>query len=234
MGLLAAAILVGVLLRPDPLLVAREWAGAEVAVGPVHGSSASRAWRAVRDRPVIGYAIAGLALAHASMISVMVMTPLHMEHGGAELDVIGLVISIHVLGMFAFSPFVGFLADRYGRAPVLATGGGVLILALLLCASSPEGMSWQVSAGLFLLGVGWSLAMVSSSTMVAEHAPLAVRTDVQGSSDLVMGLTAASAGALAGLVVDLAGYPTLALVTLALALGVVGSAARAAATRRTS
>ncbi len=42
-----------------------------------------------------------------------------------------------------------------------------------------------------------------------------------------MGITAASAGALAGLVVDLAGYPVLALVTLALAFGVAGCAARA-------
>ena len=45
----------------------------------------------------------------------MIMTPLHMEHGHAELEVIGLVISLHVLGMFAFSPVVGILADRYGR-----------------------------------------------------------------------------------------------------------------------
>jgi MFS family permease len=82
-------------------------------------------------------------------------------------------------------------------------------------------MSWQVTGGLFLLGLGWSLAMVSASTMVAEYAPLAARTDVQGTSDLVMGLTAAVAGGLAGLIVDLAGYRMLAIVTLALAAGTV-------------
>lgn len=226
-GMLAAALVAFLMLRPDPLFVAREREG-EVNIGHVAaGSSATRAWGAVRERRVIGFAIAGLALAHATMVSVMVMTPLHMQHGGAEIDVIGLVISVHVLGMFAFSPLVGMLADRVGRALVLGIGGMVLVVALLLCASSPEGMSWQVTAGLFLLGVGWSLAMVSASTMIAEHAPLDARTDVQGSSDLVMGVTAASAGALAGLVVDLAGYPALALVTLALAFGVAGCAARA-------
>ncbi|WP_255984981.1 hypothetical protein, partial [Klebsiella pneumoniae] len=68
---------------------------------------------------------------------------------------------------------------------------------------------------------------VSSSTMVAEHAPLESRTDVQGAADLVMGLTAAAAGLVAGVVVDVSGYPTLALVTLVLALGVLGSAVRA-------
>ncbi|WP_278255555.1 MFS transporter [Nocardioides convexus] len=175
----------GALLRPDPLLLAQEQAAADAEAGlrtvvPLTGSSWSRAVAAVRERPVLGYAIGGLALTHATMIGVMVMTPLHMEHGGSGLEVIGIVISVHVLGMFAFSPLVGLLADRFGRPPVLGAGGAVLLVALLLCASAPSGMSWQVTAGLFLLGLGWSLAMVSASTMVAEHAPLEARTDVQG------------------------------------------------------
>ena len=240
-GMLVAALLVGVLLRPDPLLTAQAAALAEATgpVGPPTGTAWSRTRRAVQERPVLGYAIGGLALTHATMIGVMVMTPLHMEHGGSGLEVIGVVISVHVLGMFAFSPLVGMLADRVGRPQVLGAGGAVLLVALLLCASAPTGMSWQVTAGLFLLGVGWSLAMVSSSTMVAEHAPLAARTDVQGVADLVMGLTAAAAGALAGVVVGIADYPALALVSLALVAGVIGAAVRAAAdvagaTRRTA
>jgi MFS family permease len=237
-GMLLAALAVGVLLRPDPLLLAQEAAIASEAMpaGPPTGTAWSRALRAVRERPVLGYAVAGLALTHATMIGVMVMTPLHMEHGGAGLEVIGVVISVHVLGMFAFSPVVGWLADRFGRPPVLGAGGGVLLVALVLCASAPTGMSWQVTAGLFLLGVGWSLAMVSASTMVAEHAPLEARTDVQGSADLVMGLTGAAAGGLAGVVVGVADYPALALVSLALVAGVLGAAVRAGleTTRRTA
>ena len=225
-GMLLAALVVGLLLRPDPLLVALEVAG-KPAVEPT-GTSWNRARDAVRERPVLGFAVAGLAAAHAAMVGVMVMTPLHMEHGGAELDVIGIVISVHVLGMFAFSPLVGMLTDRLGRERVLATSGGILVLSLLLCAWAPEGAHWQIFGGLFLLGLGWSFAMVSASTMIADHAPLDARTDVQGAADLVMGLTAAGSGALAGLVVGLAGYPVLSLVTLLLALGVVVAAARAA------
>ena len=101
------------------------------------------------------------------MVGVMVMTPLHMEHGGSGLEVIGVVISVHVLGMFAFSPLVGLLADRVGRPPVLGAGGAVLLVALLLCASAPTGMSWQVTAGLFLLGLGWSFCTVSASTLLS-------------------------------------------------------------------
>ena len=181
---------------------------------------------AVRERPILGYAVLGLAGAHATMVSVMVMTPLHMSHGGSELRIIGVVLSVHVLGMFAFSPLVGMFADRAGRPVVLAAGGFTLLASLVLCASAPEGSSWQIFAGLFLLGLGWSFATVSSSTMIADHAPLDARTDVQGGADLVMGLTAAVAGGLAGLIVDQAGYPALALTTIALAVVVLLAAAR--------
>ena len=103
----------------------------------------------------------------------------------------------------------------------------VLLVSLALCALSPEGSSVQIFAGLFLLGLGWSFATVAASTMIADHAPLEARTDVQGTADLVMGLTAATAGGLAGLVTGAFGYPTLAVCTVALALLVVLAAVRA-------
>ncbi|MBB6629579.1 MFS transporter [Nocardioides sp. KIGAM211] len=231
-GMLAAAVVIGVFLRPDPLLLARAEAGAP-ATAPT-GTSWGRAVAAVRERPVLGCAVAGLAAAHAAMVAVMVMTPLHMEHGGAELRVIGVVISVHVLGMFAFSPVVGWLADRHGRPPVLVAGGVLLLVSLVIASRSPEGSSWQIFVGLFLLGLGWSFATVASSTLVADHAPLDARTDVQGAADLVMGLTAAAAGGLAGVVVGVWGYATLALLCLALVAVVVTAGLAAGADWQTA
>ena len=221
LAMLAAALVVQVRLRPDPLLLAREVAAREPVA--VLGTAWGRAVAAVRERRVLGAAAGGLACAHAAMVGGRVMTPLHMEHGGAHLRVIGVVISVHVLGMFAFSPLVGTLADRLGRAPVLVAGGAVLLVSLVLCALAPAGSSWQIFVGLFLLGLGWSCATVAASTLVVDHAPLAVRTDVQGAADLVMNLTAAVAGGLAGVVVGAFGYPVLAAVTGVLALAVLAA-----------
>ena len=95
----------------------------------------------------------------------------------------------------------------------------------------PEGSSWQIFAGLFLLGLGWSFATVAASTMIADHAPLEARTDVQGAADLVMGLTAAAAGGLAGVVTGAWGYPRWRSARSALALLVVLAASRRAASR---
>ena len=207
-GMLLAALVVGTLLRPDPLLLAREVAGVEAA--PPTGTSWGRVRRAVVDHPVLGAAVLGLVGSHAAMIAVMVMTPLHMEHGGAELRIIGVVISVHVLGMFAFAP--------------LAVGGVLLVVSLLLSGAAPEGSSWQIFAGLFLLGLGWSFGTVAASTLIADHAPLDVRPDVQGAADLLMGLGAAAAGGLAGVVVGTLGYAHLSHGTIALALLVVVAA----------
>jgi MFS family permease len=205
-GMLLAGLVVWVRLRPDPLLVVRAQAGEPS--GPAARGPSVRA--VLRAQPALGAAMAGLAAAHAVMISVMVMTPLHMEHGHAELRVIGFVISLHVLGMFAFSPLVGWAADRVGRRPVLAAGGVVLLLSLLMCARAPEGNSPQIVVGLFLLGLGWSLATVAGAAMVAELAPLGSLTQVQGTADVVMGLAAAGGSAASGVIVGELGFAALA------------------------
>lgn len=226
-ALVAAAAWIGVLLRPDPLLLAQAAAPVEPSDTPTR--SWSRFTTTVREVPAVGAAVVGMACAHASMVTVMIMTPLHMEHGGAHLEVIGFVISLHVLGMFAFSPLVGLAADKWGRPPVLVAGGLTLLVSLVLCGFAPEGSSWQIFAGLFLLGLGWSFSTVAASTIIADRTPLSARTDVQGSSDMVMSLMAAGGGALAGVIVQGFGYPVLAAFAALLGAAVV---AAGIATRR--
>ena len=221
--MLVAAVLVLILMRPDPLLVARSLA--DVDPEPPSGTSWGRAMAAFGASPALTAAAVAQALAHAVMVAVMIMTPLHMEHGGAQLEVIGFVISLHVLGMFAFAPVVGTLADRVGRGPMLGVGAAILLISLVLCGSSPEGHSWQITTGLFLLGLGWSFATLSASATIADLAPLEVRTDVQGTSDMAMGLTAAAAGAFSGAIVGAAGFDVLAALAAVLACGVAVAAA---------
>ncbi len=223
LGMLVAALVVSVSLRPDPLLVAREAAIARG--GAVRGSTSwGRVVEVARTRPGVAAGAAALALAHAVMIAVMVMTPLHMHHGGATLEVIGVVISVHVLGMFAFAPVVGWATDRFGRPMVLSAGAVVLLCSLALSGSAPAGASYRIAVGLFLLGLGWSLCTIAASTLLSESAPLDARTDVQGAADLVMGLTAAAAGALAGVVVGTLGYPWLTVFAAVLVTGVATAA----------
>lgn len=215
-----AALVIGMFLRPDPLLVARQVAGRPA--GPVHRTAAwGRVWALAKQHPGIAGGVVAMSASHAVMVAVMVMTPLHMHHGGADLEVIGFVISVHVLGMFFFSPFLGMLADRFGRAHVLFGGAVVLLVSLWLAGSSPEGSSPRITVGLFLLGLGWSACTVAASAMLTESTPLDDRTDVQGTADLLMNVSAAAAGALAGLIVDTLGFGPLNVFAAVLVSGVL-------------
>ena len=203
-AMLLAGALVWFRLRPDPLLLARRLEDAPAAAGEVAQPVSKRRGglragvRAVRGSPRAILGMAAVVLAHTVMVTVMVMTPIHMDNGHASLTVIGLVISIHIAGMFAFSPVMGWLADRLGRLPVIAFGGVVLLVAVALAGTAPEGHSAGLTAGLFLLGLGWSACLVAGSTLLSESVALDERPVVQGSSDLLMGLAAAGGGAQPG------------------------------------
>jgi MFS family permease len=221
-----AALVVGVFLRPDPLLLARELEG--LAPGERKATSWARVLEVLRERPAVGAGVLAISSAHAVMVAVMVMTPLHMDHGGATLNLIGLVISIHVLGMFAFAPLVGAAADRFGRPTTMAAGAIVLLVSLYLSGTAPMGASWRIGIGLFLLGLGWSLCTVAGSALLTEATPIDARTGVQGAADLVMNATAAAAGAGAGLIVDHLGFGSLNAFAAVLVSGVVIAVALAA------
>ena len=229
-GLALAIVLILLRLRPDPLVEARRRSVADGdESGPTHGS-VSRGLRVAAGIPAARLGIATLALGHVTMVSVMVMTPLHMSHGDSGLEVIGFVISIHILGMFAFSPLTGFAVDRFGGRAVAVLGSIVLSTATLLASASPEGDSVTLVAGLFLLGLGWSCTLVAGSTLLTAAVPVRERPGAQGASDLLMGLMAGGGGALAGVVVDRASFQALALGALAVAV-TIGLAAALTATR---
>lgn len=155
------------------------------------------------------------------MVAVMVMTPLHMTHGQAEIELVGLVISLHILGMYGLSPVAGQLTDRVGAPRVVLLGVLVLVLACVLAGISPDGHTTTLTLGLVALGLGWSCTMVAGSGTVAGSVPVRERAAVQGAADLVMGLSAAAAGALAGVVMQFLGYGVLCLLAggAAVALG---------------
>jgi MFS family permease len=235
--MLVAALLVWFGLRPDPLLLARTMAAATTvsATGTGRRRGVLRlGLTAVRRSPLAVVGLAAVVVAHTAMVSVMAMTPIHMDHGHASLEVIGFVISVHIAGMFAFSPIMGWLSDRVGRVPVIAGGLLILLVSVALAGIAPEGHSAGLTAGLFLLGLGWSACLVAGSTLLSESVAVDDRPVVQGASDLMMGLAAAGGGAVAGVVVGQLGYGVLNAGAAVLVASLLVIVMRTAASRRAS
>ena len=223
-GFAAAALVLLVGLRPDPLLLARQLLDTQPGTQDVPGAPVRRrgamatGLTAVAADPSARAAVVTIASAHAVMVGVMVMTPVHMGHHGADVRIIGLTISLHILGMYAFSPVFGRLTDRFGARPVLGLGLVQLLVAVLFSAiSTPQGGVGFIG-GLLLLGTGWSAALIASSALLTTSLPLDARAPAQGLSDLAMNVAGGSAGALSGLVMTLLGFPLMAATTILLLL----------------
>ncbi len=233
---LLAAILLITALRPDPLRTARALTAQRADADAAAAAHAPTVAEAIapsapggepapltvhppaRVPRTAAAAIALVALSHATMVAVMSMTPLHLQHHGASLVVIGVTISLHVVGMYGFSPLFGVLADRWGRVRTAGLGLALLLASLVVAALGGERTEWVVVA-LVLLGLGWSGATIAGAGLLGEGLAPGERPRVQGRSDLAMNLAGAGGSALAGTVLAAAGYAGLAAASAVLVAG---------------
>ena len=197
-------------LRPDPLAVARQRVG---DLDPGHRQARS-------DSVAFGDADARIALmamviSQMTMVTVMTMTPVHLKAHGHE-STSPYVISLHIAGMFAFSPIVGRLADRGGRHLTIVVGAVLLVFATVLSAASGDEAALLFPA-LLLLGVGWSCGLIGGSSLLVDSVPDVVRVKIQGRADLLMSLLGGVAGFSSGFIREAIGFHFLSLVGTALA-----------------
>lgn len=224
-GFALAAAITTRFLRPDPLELA---GGVDPDVkfeNPWRGLG--RSWAAIWPRPLARLAVVAMAVSQMAMVAVMTMTPLHMrDHGHADLST--LVIAVHVLGMYGLSPLLGRWADRFGRVKMVGVGAAVLAMGTVtaVIAGYVPGL---VFVGLFLLGLGWSFALISGSALLTESLPIEERPGAQGLADVATSVLGATAAFSSGFVKEMAGYHWLAnFATLAavLTLATVASVSR--------
>ncbi|MDO9486718.1 MAG: MFS transporter [Actinomycetota bacterium] len=202
-----AAVILWLFLRPDPYRMAMTIQ--KKTTGMVNRPSLREGLVHLRQRPRAIMGIAAISAGHICMVMVMVMTPVHMAHVDVTLQLIGLVISVHVAGMYAFSPIVGWAVDSLGRTQMVVVGIIILLLACLISGLAPGDDVVVLGIGLFLLGLGWSCTLIAGSTIVTDEVEPEKRPAVQGLSDLAMNASGAAGGAVAGLVVLLSTYGAL-------------------------
>lgn len=173
-------------------------------------------------QPVFMVAVLGAMVAFAVMALIMNATPLAMTGCGFDFPTTAGVIQWHVVGMFAPSFLTGRLISRYGVIPVMLSGA-VLMLACILI--NLQGISHlHFTSALLLLGVGWNLLFIGSTSLVTQAYRPAEKARVQGVNDMLVSMSVMLASFFAGALQNLFGWqlvnqamlPLLVLVVIAI------------------
>ena len=171
-------------------------------------------------------------ISQATMVGTMTLTPLHMKDGGQTNGAISIMLFLHILGMYALSPFVGRLADRVGRYPMLL-GAGILCTAGALWAGTTPGDEFLgLAGGLTIIGLAWSFGIIASSGLLTESFPIHQRASVQGAGDMCMAAFGAVAGISAGAIVASRSYRDLNIAAASLGVLLIIAVMATASTNR--
>lgn len=207
-----SATLSYLLLRPDPFALAYE-SHVERPAGHI-----ATPVREILLRPAVLGGFVALIAGQVTMTLIMTITPIHLQDHHHPIETVGVVISAHVLGMFALAPISGRITRAIGPLRTILLGSAVLIVASVLAAVAPPESAPLLLVALFLLGWGWNLGFVAGSTLLSAGMDLAERARVQGVADAVIWTTSAGASLGSGAVVAAAGYSTLGFIGVAIVL----------------
>lgn len=190
-------------LRPDPLHVAAQLRGTTITASKPDlriGSTLKSAW----ESPMARLAILAMVISQATMVAVMAMTPVHLKLHGHE-GVSPYVVSLHIAGMYAFSPWVGKYADKHGRVATINMAAILLVAATLLSAVSGD-VEQLLFPSLWLLGIGWNFGLIGGSSLLIDATEPSKRVATQGVADLMMSFCGGLAGFASGFIRKAIGY----------------------------
>ena len=199
---LVAAAIVEIRLRPDPLVLAGGVGGDgedtrlpfRAALGLILANSKAR------------LAVLAMMVSQATMVGTMTLTPLHMNDGGQSNGAISVMLFSHILGMYAFSPLVGRLADQIGRYPMLVFSGVLCVVGALWAGFTPPEGFIGITGGQTVIGFAWCFGVIAASGLLTDAFPVEQRASVQGAGDMCMMAFGAVAGVSAGAIVAYRSY----------------------------
>jgi MFS family permease len=223
-----ASLNTAIRLRPDPLVAAGGTIAAGTGKRPLELGATLRV---ISRHPQARLAVTAMVISQVTMVAVMAMTPVHLKLHGHE-GLSQYVVSLHIAGMYAFSPLVGRYSDRRGRTRAISIGAVLLIAATSMSAMSGDA-ELLLFPSLWLLGLGWNFGLIGGSSLLVESVPSGHRVAVQGVADLAMSFCGGLAGFSSGFIRRAVGFHILSTMAMIAAGLLLGAAVRAVMTSRT-
>lgn len=204
-----ASIVLFVMLRPDPLIIARTIEASNKEQNEkLHSATTGQ----VENKRGIIAGATIMVFTQIVMVAIMTMTPVHMRHHGHSVGEVGLVIGFHIGAMYLPSLVTGILVDKLGRTAMATASGTTLLLAGLVAALAPGDSMVFLVIALSLLGLGWNFGLISGTALIVDSTTTSTRAKTQGSLDVLVALSGAAGGAMSGVIMAGSSYPTLSLI----------------------
>jgi MFS family permease len=204
-----AGLVLLILLRPDPLIVAKAISYERRKNKKIHLESNTNT-QEFNKKGIVAAATL-MVLTQLVMVAIMTMTPVHMGHHGHGLSEVGMIIGFHVGAMYLPSLLIGVLVDKIGRIYMAMAAGVTLLVAGVLAAVAPGESMTLLTLALILLGLGWNFGLISGTAILVDSTNPANRAKTQGTVDVMVALSGATGGVLSGLVVANSSYATLSI-----------------------
>ena len=189
-------------LRPDPLEVAGGLNSQAASGTPKR--SFKDVWRIFKGSSDGRLALTSMVISQMTMVAVMTMTPVHLKGHGHE-TVSAYVISLHIVGMYAFSPLIGKFSDLRGRQNTIMIGALLLMGSTVMSALAGDSPA-LLFPSLWLLGIGWSFGLIGGSSLLVDSVATESRVRVQGTADLMMSFFGGMAGFSSGFIRKAIGF----------------------------
>jgi MFS family permease len=171
---------------------------------PSERGASGRSLAAIAAQPKFVVAVLSGAIGYGVMNFLMTSTPIAMGVGGHPYSAATLVISWHVVAMFAPSFFTGGLIRRFGVLSVMFVGALLNFLAIGIALSGPSVAHFWWS--LVLLGVGWNFLYIGGTTLLTETYRPEERAKAQGANDQAVFIMMAISSFTSGMTVTAAGW----------------------------
>lgn len=226
LSLIAFAVVTMLLLRfiriPNPTVSEQAASGRPLSV--------------IAAQPKFVIAVLSGAISYGVMNFLMTSTPIAMQVCGHPYADSALVISSHVVAMFAPSFVTGGLIRRAGVLPVMFAGAVLNLASIGIALTGISVAHFWFS--LVLLGVGWNFLFIGGTMLLTETYRPEERAKAQGANDQAIFIVMVISSLTSGVTVTAAGWervnlfalPMVALVAAALVWYALQQRARKAAT----
>jgi MFS family permease len=158
----------------------------------------------IAAQPKFIVAVLAGALGYGVMNFLMTSTPIAMQTCGHPYGDAAMIISSHVVGMFAPSFFTGGLIKRFGVLQVMFVGALLNLVSIGIALSGVAVAHFWFA--LVLLGVGWNFLYIGGTTLLTETYRPEERAKAQGTNDQAIFIMMALSSFSSGLTVTTGGW----------------------------